>query len=235
MGRYGCPHFLRGVFDQEPKSLLAQPAVIVAHTAIGPQDAFIQVRLMELAKEGYIAFALDLFGAEHCVFGDEKNEYNAELKNNRQLIAERALAALSALQRVPVVDSARIGALGYCLGGKCVLDLARAGADLRCVVSFHGILDGYINNPGPIQPRLLVFHGYSDPFTTPDMLTAFFKEMEDRNANYEVDVFGSDVLHAFTRPEKSLQSDRENGLQYNEEISDRCWSRTIKFLSEGLG
>ncbi len=91
---------------------------------------------------GYVAFALDAFGARHCVFGEEKDEYNGSLNQDRDLGLRRVLAALDALKGLEIVDGAQIGAIGYCLGGKLVLDLARAGRlEVKGVVSFHGILD----------------------------------------------------------------------------------------------
>jgi dienelactone hydrolase len=223
-----------------------QPAVLIAHTAIGPQEEFITNKAHALARQGYAAFALDLFGAGHCVYGDEKDVYNGELRKNRNMIAERALAALATVQALPDVDPTRVAAIGFCLGGKCVLDLLRAAPPngfLRGVVSFHGILDGGPRDamrsvqqqkaPGP-GVRALAIHGYKDPFVSDEMLLAFFKDMESRRVDFEVRIVGPVVLHAFMRPDKTSAADAEIGLQYNEVIAQRSWQAMLDFLQEVL-
>lgn len=215
-----------------------QPAVLVAHTAIGPQDQFITDALQALAQEGYAAFALDLFGAGHTVLGEEKQQYNAELQQQRNLIAERALAALDLVKGFPGVDAERIAAIGYCLGGKCVLDLLRAAAPdaLRAVVSFHGILDGVAVKGAQQRPqaRVVAFHGHEDPFATNAGMIAFAAEMEQRQVDYEVRLMGANVLHAFMRPDKTRSEDERAGLQYHATVSERAWADTVCILRDAM-
>ena len=117
------------------------------------KEDFIRDKCRELADLGYVAFALDAFGAGHCVFGEEKDECNRALKQDRDLGLRRVLAALEALRGLEAVDGSRVGAIGYCLGGKLVLDLARAGREeVKGVVSFHGILDSPTLKVLPISP-----------------------------------------------------------------------------------
>jgi dienelactone hydrolase len=216
-----------------------QPAVIVAHTAVGPQEAFITDIVHDLATRGYAAFALDLFGAGRCVAGAEKHKRNSELKQNRGLIAERALAAVQAVQKLDGVESGRLAAVGFCLGGQCVMDLMRAaplieGAALRGVVSFHGILDAWPHPPGPSTARVLAFHGYADPFVSEEMVTGFCGEMEERGVDYEVRLLGAGVMHAFMRPDKTAPMDAAAGLRYDARIAARAWHATLAFLNEVL-
>eukprot|EP00873_Tetraselmis_striata_P006038 jgi/Tetstr1/426302/TSEL_016618.t1 len=140
--------------------------VLVAHTAIGPQEDFIRDKVHRLARMGYVGFALDMFGAGRCVFGEEKDAANLPLKQDRAAIARRAQAAMDALTAMPEVDGSRVAALGYCLGGKVVLDLARiAPPELRAAVSFHGILDELGGAASaPVTARCLCYHGARDPF-----------------------------------------------------------------------
>lgn len=124
-----------------------------------------------------------------------------------------------------------------------VLDLARTGADLRAVVSFHGVLDrlgactagGEIGEDGSVvKPRIVAFHGYADPFTTPGSLQEFMSELEEMKAQYEVRVSGSKVLHSFMRPEKTTPEDERMGLQYNESVAKEAWDATLGLLRETL-
>lgn len=211
-----------------------QAAVLVGHTAIGPHDDFIQEVLTKLALSGYYAFALDLFGAADVVTGEEKNKANAPLKERRGLIAERATAALHLLQRMDKVDANRIAAIGYCLGGKCVLDLARSGAHLQGVVSFHGILDRWMPESEPMTARVLAFHGRKDPFVTPSMFEGFVDEMEEREVEYEVRLYGANVMHAFSRAEKNTPDDAEAGFQFCPRVAHQSWQSTLDFLDEVL-
>lgn len=211
-----------------------QAAVLVAHTAIGPHDDFIQDVLTKLALSGYFAFALDLFGAPDVVTGAEKDRANAPLKERRDLIAERATAALHVVQRMKEVDANRIAAIGYCLGGKCVLDLARTGAHLQGVVSFHGILDSWEAAGEPMTARVLAFHGRKDPFVTSSMFEGFLEEMEEREVEYEVRVYGAKVMHAFTRSEKNTPDDADAGFQFCPRVAHESWEATLEFLENVL-
>lgn len=203
---------------------------MVAHTAIGPHDDFIQDVLTNLALSGYYAFALDLFGAPDVVTGVEKDKANAPLKERRGLIAERATAALHVLQRTEKVDANRVAAIGYCLGGKCVLDLARTGAHLQGVVSFHGILDQWQPEAEPMTARVLAFHGRKDPFVTSSMFDGFVEEMEQREVEYEVRLYGAKVMHAFTRAENNTPDDAEAGFQFSPRVAHGSWKATLEFL-----
>jgi len=213
----------------------ARPGVLVAHTAIGPQEDFIREKVHQLAELGYVGFALDMFGAGHCVFGAEKEAANRVLKEDRPLIASRANAALGAMTALPVVDAERVGAIGYCLGGKVVLDLARSVPQgLRAVVSFHGILDAVGGDASwPLTAACLCYHGARDPFVSDADLLAFRDEMEAREAAYEVVMLGG-CYHAFTRPEKVATGDRAAGLFYDKAAAEKSWAGACSFLKDHL-
>lgn len=191
--------------------------------------------------------------------GAAKDAANAPYKENRSLISTHAMAAVRLVQAMEDVDPSRIAAIGYCLGGKVVLDLARTGADLKAAVSFHGVLDrlGPLSNeseeskasavqPSPSKvtekdntsskiPRIVAFHGYADPFTPPEALRAFLEEMEELGAQYEVRVLGANVLHAFTRPGFVTEADEKTGFQYCERVAKGSWKDTLQILRESVG
>ena len=176
--------------------------------------------------------------------GAAKEAANEPYKVQRPLIAQHASAALRLVQGMHDVDSDRVAAIGYCFGGKVVLDLARTGADIKAAVSFHGVLDRLgvpvfgpqkSQSSGPVKPKIVVFHGYADPFTPPEQLHKFMEELEALGAQYEVRVSGSAVLHGFTREEKSSEEDKRMGMQYNERVAKRAWASTLNLLQETLG
>ena len=217
--------------EQRPK-----PCVLVAHTAIGPQEDFILQKVKALSEMGYVAFAVDMFGAPGLVLGEDKVRYNAQFKQDRPKQSKRIRAALRVVSELECVDEGQIAGIGYCMGGTVVLDLMRSEAgrrDVKGVVSFHGILDHptSLDSNLPIQTRVLVFHGHSDPFITSEGKQAFMQEMEKKNVDWQLVEFGG-CVHAFTRPDKIHESDREKGLFYNKYAADKSWALMTAFLNE---
>ena len=160
--------------------------MIVAHTAIGPQEDFILSKVRALTEAGVVAFACDCFGAPDLVFGQEKEECNRQFKENRKLLQSRMQAGLSSVcssSDFPCIDETRVAAIGYCFGGKAVLDLCRAGiSSLKGVVSFHGILDHprELDHDRAIETKVLAFNGFADPYVPAEKKQAFMEEMEVR-------------------------------------------------------
>eukprot|EP01024_Parvocaulis_polyphysoides_P071475 TRINITY_DN8912_c1_g1_i2.p1 TRINITY_DN8912_c1_g1~~TRINITY_DN8912_c1_g1_i2.p1 ORF type:complete len:278 (-),score=43.62 TRINITY_DN8912_c1_g1_i2:216-1049(-) len=210
------------------------PGVLVAHTAVGPQEDFIYDKVHRLADLGYVGFSLDMFGAGQLLQSSEdKQKYNQQLKDNRELIADRASAALKTLQGLEQVNPEKIAAIGYCLGGKVVIDLARTNPQgLKGVVSYHGILDKYVpNEPTYFGARVLAFHGTKDPYIQPEMLTGFIQEMEERKVDCDLVQFVN-CVHSFTRPDKQSEQDLQIGQQYSETADKRSWEQTALFLQK---
>lgn len=216
-------------------ALELQAGVLVAHTGAGPHEPFITELLQQLAQAGYAAFALDLYGAEHQTSPEENKHHMQELAGNRRVVAERAAAALHELCGMEGVSEQRIAALGFCLGGKCVMDLVRTAPPdaLRLAVSFHGILDQYAPSGQDARPaaRLVAYHGFQDPFVPNDAVLEFCGEMEGRGVDYEVRILGAQVMHAFMRPDKTSAEDGAAGFQYNELVADRAWRDTLGMLA----
>eukprot|EP01026_Neomeris_dumetosa_P047886 TRINITY_DN4123_c0_g2_i1.p1 TRINITY_DN4123_c0_g2~~TRINITY_DN4123_c0_g2_i1.p1 ORF type:complete len:285 (-),score=27.51 TRINITY_DN4123_c0_g2_i1:561-1307(-) len=212
------------------------PGVLVAHTMVGPQEEFIYDKVHRLAELGYVGFALDIFGTGRLITNDERPKFKQLMAEDRGIIASRAQAALNTLQTLEHVQSDNIAAIGYCLGGKIVIDLARTNpSGLKGVIFYHGILDRHIvDAPSRFNARVLAFHGSKDPYITPEMYQGFIKEMEERNVDCDVVTFVG-CVHSFTRPDKTTAKDLELSQQYNANADKRSWEQTLQFFNQVLG
>lgn len=206
-----------------------RPGVIVAHDWSG-RNAFACQKAELFATMGYVGFAVDMYGAAKLgETTEEKQALSEPLFADRRLIQERMLLALDTLRAQEMVDSNKIAAIGFCFGGLCVLDLARSGADMLGVVSFHGLL----NKPEkldahPVKAKVLAVHGYDDPMCTPDQVQLFCNEMTSAGADWQVHMYGN-TQHAFTNPQAH---DDKLGLQYNAVAERRSLQAMAGFLKE---
>jgi dienelactone hydrolase len=138
---------------------------------------------------------------------------------------------LSALIKQPVIDARRVAAMGFCFGGLCVLDMARSGAAVRGVVSFHGLLNKPGNTEGrTIQAKVLVLHGHDDPLCPVADVVAFETEMTAAGADWQLHAYGN-TMHSFTNPEAD---DPAFGTVYSESADRRSWASLLNFLEEVL-
>ena len=207
------------------------PAVMIAHAWAGRSE-FECNKARALAARGYVGFALDLYGRGVLGTNPEQNAALMQpLLSDRPQLQARLNAALQAMSTQPMVDPARVAAMGYCFGGLCVLDMARSGAPLRGVVSFHGLLNKPGNTDGrAIDPKVLVLHGYDDPMCPVAAVNAFEQEMTDAGADWQVHAYGN-TLHSFTDPEAN---DRGFGMMYSDSADRRSWQSLLNFLEEVL-
>ena len=209
-----------------------RPLVLVSHDWSG-RNAFAEKKARQLAELGYVGFALDMYGKG--ILGNTKEEKSELIKPffaDRALIAHRMQVALSLASGLAEVDTSRIGAIGFCFGGLCVLDLARTGVDIKGVVSFHGLLNAPHATPEhPIRASILALHGFDDPMATPDQLVAFGQEMTAAKADWQAHVYGN-TKHAFTNPDAH---DEALGLIYQEKANDRSWLAMKNFFTEVFG
>lgn len=208
------------------------PGVLVVHEWWGHNEhARYQAR--RLAAAGYVALALDMYGkgklAKHPA---DAEAFMKEAIQDPLVVAARFNAALDILRKDPRVDGQRIAAIGYCMGGGIVLEMARSGADLRAVATFHGSLG--TNTPAKprmIKGQVLVLNGADDPMNPPDVVAAFKKEMTAAKARFEVINYPG-ARHAFTNPDADKYG--MDALAYNAKVDHQSWGAMLKMFKTAL-
>lgn len=213
-----------------------RPGVIIAHAWRG-QDAFVREKAKELAALGYVGFAADLYGNGCTAENDgQAAELMKPLFESRRELRKRIIGAFSELQKHPAVDPHNIGAIGFCFGGLTVIELLRSGANVRAVVSFHGVLGNALGDMKarceplqlPLKGSLLLLHGYRDPLVSAEDLAAIQKEFSDADVDWQLHIYGN-AAHAFSNPNAA---DEKNGLIYNAIANKRAWQSMKNFLQE---
>jgi|SRR5674476_539359 dienelactone hydrolase len=209
------------------------PGVLVVHDWYGVGD-YVRVRCELLARLGYVALAADIYGdGVRPVDPDQASALARGFYADLPLLRARATAGLERLRAEPAVDGTRVGAIGYCFGGSTVLQLARTGADLAGVVSFHGGLQtGEPGTAQAIRAALLVLTGAVDPVVPDSAVAAFQDELRQApGLDWQV-VSYSGAMHAFTIP--GVDSP-EHGSQYNAVAERRSWTAMKDFFGEIFG
>jgi dienelactone hydrolase len=220
---------LEGVLVWDDSVPGPRPGVLVVHQWLGLTD-YEQRRAKMLAQLGYVAFCADIYGKgvrpkTVAEAGAEASKY----KSDRALLRERVNAGLAQLKKSELVDPKRVAAIGYCFGGTTVIELARSGADLAGVVSFHGGLDSPTPADGKnIKCQVLVCHGADDPFEKPEDLAAFESEMRDAKVDWRLIKYGG-AVHSFTQPDPGFVNP---GAHYNEKADQRSWQDMKSFFAE---
>ncbi|HEU4627530.1 MAG TPA: dienelactone hydrolase family protein [Steroidobacteraceae bacterium] len=221
---------LQGFFCHDDSYSAPLPAVLISHTWSG-RDEFVERKARRLAWHGYATFALDMYGdGKRGTTVEENQALMMPFIQDRKLLARRINAALTAVRSQSAVDARRVAAMGFCFGGLCVLDLARSGADVRGIASFHGILKPNGLPPNKISARVLIMHGYDDPMAPPEDVLAIAKELTQAGADWQLHAYGHTV-HAFTNPEAR---NAEGGMVYNDRADRRSWHTLLQFLEEVL-
>ena len=208
-----------------------RPGVLVVHEWWG-HNAYARKRAKMLAELGYTGFALDMYGdGKIATHPDDAGKFAGEVRKNMKVATERFNAAREILQKNQFTDPNKIAAIGYCFGGGVVLQMARSGMDLKGVVSFHGSLGTDAPaKPGEVKARVLVLHGADDPFTKPEGITAFKKEMDDAGVDYKFVAYPG-AKHAFTNPEADVYGKQFNlPLAYNAKADKESWQEMKVFL-----
>jgi dienelactone hydrolase len=206
------------------------PCVVIAPAWAGVSDLE-KVRANKLAEQGYCAIVLDVYGKG--TRGDTEGDNThliAPLMQDRKLLLKRLQAGIKAAKEHKLVDAQKIAAAGYCFGGLCVLDIARSGnADVKGVASFHGLFvppEGW--DKKKISAKVLVLHGYDDPWAKPDSMTGLAGELTEAEADWQIHAYGNTV-HAFTVVGANAP---ERGAKYSASADHRSWAAFENFLKE---
>ena len=207
------------------------PAILISH-AWGGRDAAFDEWARTLARHGYAALALDMYGGGRCGGDLEANRaLMMPFVEDRALLSRRINAAVKAAAGLPQVDARRIGAMGFCFGGLCVLDLARSGANVRGVVSLHGLLNAPANAPAAkIVAKVLVLHGHDDPLAPVEDVVKFEAEMTAAGVDWQLHAYGGTV-HGFMDPHANNAA---MGMMYNATAERRATAALLNFFEEVL-
>lgn len=206
-----------------------RPAVLIVHQWTGLTD-YEKMRARMLVELGYNVFAADIYGKG--VRPEAMSEcavQSGKYKNDRKLYRTRLNDALDLLKKDPKTDASKVAAIGYCFGGTGVIELARSGADVVGVVSFHGGLDSPKPSAGKkIKGEVLALHGADDPFVPAEDIAAFEKELKDAGVKYELVMYPG-AVHSFTQ--KMAGNDNSKGAAYNKEADAKSWEAMKAFLA----
>ena len=206
-----------------------RPGILISHAWAGRSE-FEEGKAESLAELGYAGFAIDLYGKG--VRGSNAEENSAlmqPLLDDRATLQRRMKLALEQVRKQEVVDPSRVAAMGFCFGGLSVLDLARTGADLAGVASFHGLFNAPGNTGGNrISAKVLVMHGWDDPMATPDKVLSLADELNEMGADWQIHGYGN-TMHEFTNP---AANDPGFGTVYNAQADRRSWQSLQLFLAE---
>lgn len=204
-----------------------RPGILIVHDW-NSIDAYEMGRAAQLAKMGYVAMCADIYGKNvRPKTAEASGAQASKFKADRALFRERLMGALEVLKKDPNVDPNKIVAIGYCFGGTGVLELARMGADLKGVVSFHGGLDADPSmKAGPVIPEVLVCHGADDPFVPPTQVVDFKKEFENTKLEF---VSYPGAVHSFTEPDAG--NDPKTGVAYNKAADEGSWAKMKAFIA----
>jgi dienelactone hydrolase len=207
-----------------------RPAVLVVHQWKG-LGGYERKRAEMLARLGYNVFAADIYGKGVRPQSPQAAAAEAgKYKNDRALLRARVRAGLEVLANHEFTDPKRVAAIGYCFGGMGVLELARSGADIAAVVTFHGAL----NSPAPadarnIKAKVLALHGADDPNVPSKEVAAFEEEMRQGGVDWQLIAYGG-AVHSFT--DWNAGSDNSQGVAYNEQADRRSWEAMKQFFAE---
>jgi len=225
---------LKGYLAYDENVTGKRPGVLVVHEWWG-QNEYARKRARMLAELGYTALALDMYGeGKQAMHPDEAGKFSSEvMKHFTEDGRARFLAAEEFLKKQPTVDPENIAAIGYCFGGGVALNMARQGADLKAVASFHGSLAAVQRaEPGAIKAKLRIYNGADDKFTTPEAIEAFKKEMTDAKADFKFINYPG-AVHSFTNPDATKLGKKFNlPLAYNAKADKESWADMKLFLKE---
>ncbi|MCX4090885.1 dienelactone hydrolase family protein [Nocardia sp. alder85J] len=208
------------------------PGVLVVHTALGPTD-MMRERAARLARLGYAALVVDMYGGGRSYpVAEEAGAPFVALLAKPERLRERMVAWHDTLAARPEVDADRTAAIGFCFGGRCTLELARSGAEVKAVVSYHGLLSTeQPAEPGAVRAHVAVYAGALDPFAPRADIDRLESELSTAGADYTLTVFQR-AAHGFTDPDADAMG--RDGISYNAEADALSWAATVALLETAL-
>lgn len=224
---------MKGYLAYDDKIEGKRPGVLVVHEWWGLNE-YSRKRARMLAELGYTALALDMYGdGKQAHHPEEANKFSSELMKNQDAAKARFEAAHALLAKQDTVDPKRIAAIGYCFGGTVVLEMARSGAELNSVVSFHGNLGTTTPaKPGAVKAKVLVLTGADDPFVPAEQVERFKKEMDAASVNYKLVVYPG-AKHGFTNPDATEFGKKfKIPLEYDKAADEASWKEMQVFFDE---
>ncbi len=210
-----------------------RPGVLVVPEWWGLND-YAKDRARQLAQLGYVALAVDMYGAGVVTTDPKKAGELSGQFYGKPLMAERAQAALDQLLKTGLVDEKKVAAIGFCFGGAVCQVLAYSGAPLVGIVSFHGsLVPASPEAAARNQARFLICHGALDPFTAPEAIAAFKQSLDAGRFDYQF-ISYSGAKHAFTNPaaDAIAAATGLQGIAYNEPAARRSWQLMQQFFGE---
>lgn len=207
-----------------------RPAVLVVHEWWGLND-YVKMRVRELAKLGYIAMAIDMYGnGKRADNPTDAGNLAMPFYKDPQMAKQRFDAAVATLKGYQQTDASKMAAIGYCFGGTQVLNMANMGEDLAAVVSFHGGLKVVTPDKSKLKAQVLVCHGGADPFVPQAEVDMFRKQMDSIGARYTFKTYEG-ATHAFSNPDATANGKKFNlPIAYNAAADTASWKDMRDFF-----
>ncbi len=226
------------IYDKEKYNSRAYSPILI-FPAVEGRNHFIIEYAKKLAHHGYAAVAVDMYGdAKVGKNLEDSFKLIAPFLQNRELVRRRAVLAYKEVSKLNFINKNKIGAMGFCFGGMCVLELARSGEQLTAGISVHGILKkSDLPTAKKITTQLLVLQGFLDPQAPPESLSKFAQEMIEAGSPNWIFTFFSDAKHSFTDPnagKSDPQREKEMGREYNPLAAERAYRFALDFFNETI-
>lgn len=215
--------------------LIARPAgtpraAVAVYPTIFNTTRAVEDKARALAEAGYLALVADFYGAMPADM-DAARQLAGEIRKDPRVYRQRLHAALEALAGLPEASGLPMLAIGFCMGGGAVLELARDGADLLAVVSYHGLLETSLPAaPGTIKARMLICHGDADVLVPREQVLGFWQEMDAAGGNWHFHSY-SGVPHSFTNPYPGATG----AIAHDPSADRQSWAATLSLFDEVLG
>ena len=208
-----------------------RPGILVVHEWWG-LNAHARERAERLAAEGYVAFAVDMYGTGRVTTeADQARAWMTEVRSNPKGWMRRAALGFEVLKGQDRVDPASLGAIGFCFGGTTVMQMAYAGMEFDAVGSFHGSLPAPPEGVTAITPRVFAAHGRDDSFVPKENVTAFQDGLDRIGATWDLAVY-SGTRHSFTNPDASQYG--IPNVQYNPRADEASWAALMRVFDEAF-